>query len=230
VGIGVPGLVTEDNETVFYGKILNFTGATRSQFARYIPYKTALYNDANAAAFGEFWVDGMRGNAFYISLSKYIGGAVMVNGRIIGGSHFHAGEVGHLTLHPGGRRCYCGQTGCVDPYLGSRVLSDLSNGSLNAFFELLKTGNQTAAAAWDAYLNDLALTVKNVQELFDGPVILGGYVAEYLEPWLPELRKRAAALNPFETDADYLAISKYKTWAIAAGAAVNFAAGFINAV
>jgi predicted NBD/HSP70 family sugar kinase len=230
VGIGVPGLVTEDNQTVFYGEILKFTGATRAEFSKYIPYETALFNDASAAGFGEFWIREEPGSAFYISLSNNVGGAVIIENRILGGIHFHSGEIGHLTIHPNGRLCYCGQKGCVDPYLAATVLSGLCDGNLAAFFKLLEKKDKKARALWDIYLNDLALAVSNVQRLFDCTVILGGYIAEYIDPYLPELKNRAAKLNSFDHNADYIDICRYKTWSIAAGAALNFISGFINSI
>ncbi|MDR2393465.1 MAG: ROK family protein [Treponema sp.] len=230
VGIGVPGLVTDDREMVFYGEILKFTGTSCTEFSKYIPYKTALLNDASAAGFGEFWIRGKPGSAFYISLSNNIGGAVMIENRILNGRHYHTGEIGHLTLHPGGKQCYCGQRGCVDPYLAATVLSDLTGGDLSAFFKLLEENNKNAASLWDAYLDDLSMTVNNVQQLFDCTVILGGYIAEYIEKYIPELKKRAAARNSFEHDADYINICRYKIWSIAAGAALVFSSGFIDSI
>jgi predicted NBD/HSP70 family sugar kinase len=230
VGIGVPGLVTEDNQTVFYGEILKFTGATCAEFSKYIPYKTAIFNDASAAGFGEFWIREEPGSAFYISLSNNIGGAVIIENRILGGVHFHSGEIGHLTLHPNGRICYCGQKGCVDPYLAATVLAGACNGDLAAFFKLLETKDKKTCALWDAYLNDLALAVSNVQRLFDCTVILGGYIAEYIDPYLPELKNRAAKRNSFDHNADYIDICRYRTWSIAAGAALNFVSGFIGSI
>jgi predicted NBD/HSP70 family sugar kinase len=230
VGIGVPGLVTEDNQTVFYGEILKFTGATCAEFSKYIPYKTALFNDASAAGFGEFWIREEPGNAFYISLSNNIGGAVIIENRILGGIHFHSGEIGHLTLHPNGRPCYCGQKGCVDPYLAATVLSDLCDGNLAAFFKRLEIKDKKACALWNTYLDDLALAVSNVQRLFDCTVILGGYIAEYIDTYLPELKTRAAKRNFLDHNADYIDICRYKTWSIATGAALNFVSSFIGSV
>ena len=80
VGIGVPGLVTADNQTVFYGEILHFTGETCANMSRYIPYPTALLNDANAAGFAETWINKKIKTAFYLMLSNNIGGAVIIDG------------------------------------------------------------------------------------------------------------------------------------------------------
>jgi predicted NBD/HSP70 family sugar kinase len=230
VGLGVPGLVTEDNQRVFYGEILKFTGATCEEFSKYIPHKVALFNDASAAGFGEFWIHKEQGSAFYIGLNNNIGGAVMINGEIHTGKHFHSAEIGHLTLHPGGKPCYCGQNGCVDPYLAATILSSASNGNLAEFFSLLKKKDGEANKIWNVYLNDLALAVNNLQALFDSTVILGGYVAEYLEPYLSDLKGRAAALNSFERDADYITICAYKTFSISAGAALHFISDFIDSI
>jgi predicted NBD/HSP70 family sugar kinase len=230
-GIGVPGLVTENNRKVFYGEILKFTGATCAEFSRDIPYKTALLNDASAAGFGEFWIRGRPGSAFYISLSNNIGGSVMIDNRIHNGSHYHSGEIGHLTLYPGGKRCYCGQLGCVETYLAATILTGETGGALSDFFKRLSARDARALSLWDVYLNDLARTVNNLQQLFDCTIILGGYVAEYIAEYLDELKQRAGKLNPFEKgNADYIEICRYKTWSIAAGAALHFISEFINTV
>ena len=231
VGIGVPGLVTEDHMKVFYGEILKFTGATCEEFSRHIPFTTALFNDASAAGFGEFWIRGRQGSAFYISLSNNIGGTVMIDSRIHNGAHYHSGEIGHLTLYPHGKRCYCGQLGCVETYLAATILAAECSGSLSGFFKMLAQQDAHAAAIWDVYLGDLARTVNNLQQLFDCTIILGGYVAEYIDAYLDELKVRAGKLNPFEKDnADYIEICRYKTWSIAAGAALHFISEFVNTV
>ena len=230
-GIGVPGLVTEDNKKVFYGEILKFTGATCADFSRDIPFKTALLNDASAAGFGEFWIRGRQGSAFYISLSNNIGGSVMIDNRIHNGAHYHSGEIGHLTLYPDGKRCYCGQRGCVETYLAATILTDEHGGGLSDFFARLSRRDAEAVSLWDTYLNDLARTVNNLQQLFDCTIILGGYVAEYIDAYLDELKRRAGKRNPFEKDnADYIEICRYKTWSIAAGAALHFISEFVNTV
>jgi predicted NBD/HSP70 family sugar kinase len=231
VGIGVPGLVTGDMRTVFYGEILKFTGATCEEFSHDIPFRTALFNDASAAGFGEFWVHENRGSIFYISLSNNVGGAVMIESKIIYGSHYHAAEIGHLTLHPGGELCYCGQRGCAEVYLAATALTRAAGGNLASFFRLLERRDSDALAVWDTYLDNLALAVNNVQELFDCAVVLGGYITEYIGPYLPELKRRAGALNSFERGgADYIDICRYKTLSIAAGAALYFVREFIDGV
>jgi len=231
VGIGIPGLVTPDHQKVFYGKILNFTGATCEEFSTYINYPSSLFNDANAAGFAESWFSNRTKNFFYLMLSNNIGGSVVINGEVYNGDHLHSGEIGHLCIVPNGRKCYCGQRGCVDAYLAATELSSLTDGNIGNYFALLKSGNKEAKAVWEQYLQHLALAVNNLYMLFDCTVILGGYVGSYIEEYLPTVRSYAAELNTFENgDASYIEVCSYKTEAIAAGAALNYISAFIDSI
>ena len=230
VGIGLPALVDADRKSVFYSKIINLSGTTLGDFSRYIPYNIQLFNDANAAAFTEIWMNRSMQNVFYLMLSNNIGGSMVINGTVYSGDKQQSGEVGHITLVPDGNRCYCGQLGCVDSYLAATNLSNLTNGNLQAFFEKLKSGDKELAKTWDIYLNHLASTVNIVHVLLDCNIILGGYVGEYLDPYMEDLRGRTARLNTFSNDADYLKTCLYKKESIAAGAALNFIEAFVKSV
>ena len=230
VGIGVPGLVSADHQAVSYGEILNFTGATCAEFSKYIPYPTALFNDANAAGFAESWTFAEQDSAFYLMLSNNIGGSVVVNSQVYTGTHLRSGEVGHMCIVPNGRKCYCGQCGCVDAYLAATELSSLTDGNLGQFFALLKSGKEEAVEVWNQYLEYLAITVNNLAMLFDCKIILGGYVGEYIEEYMEDIRRRAQVLNSFEHNAEYLIPCSYKTEAIAAGAALNYISEFISTI
>lgn len=230
VGIGVPGLVTADNQTVFYGEILHFTGSTCAEFSTYIPFPTALMNDANAAGFAETWADPDIKTAFYLMLSNNVGGSVIINGQTYTGSHYRSGEVGHICIERGGRRCYCGQQGCVDRYLAATELSNMTDGRIADYFALLQSGDGQAAERFDTYLDNLAFTVNTLYMLFDCPIILGGYVGAHLFPYMDEIKLRTQRLNSFESDAEYLHECLYRTEAIAAGSALHFISRYLESI
>ncbi len=230
VGIGVPGLVTRDHQSVFYGKILNFTGATCAEFSKYISYPSALFNDANAAGFAESWSHQESFSAFYLMLSNNVGGSVVLDGRVYDGQNLRSGEVGHICIVPNGRPCYCGQRGCVDAYLAATELSSHTEGNLAAFFSLLESGDPSISDIWNNYLDHMARTVNTLNMLFDCTIILGGYVGEYIAGRMDEIRSRAEKLNTFEHNADYLVCCSYQTEAIAAGAALYFISRFIDSI
>jgi predicted NBD/HSP70 family sugar kinase len=230
VGIGVPGLVTPDHQTVFWGGPLNFTGATCTDFSKYIQYESTLHNDANAAGFAEIWERKDINNAFYIMLSNFIGGSVLINNKIYPGENIRGGEIGHLTIVPNGKRCYCGQYGHVDPYLAATVLSDMTNGDLRKFFDLVNEGNKAALALFKEYLNHLAITVINLRVLFDCSIILGGYVGSHMSDYLDEFKELVLKLNPFEKTSDFIKACSYKTESIAAGSALHYISNFLGNV
>ncbi|MDD6615793.1 MAG: ROK family protein [Lachnospiraceae bacterium] len=230
VGIGLPALVDSDRRHIFFSKIIDLDDALTDCFARYIPYPILLFNDANAAAFTEIWKTPDIRNSFYLMLSNNVGGSMVISKKVYSGDQQRSGEVGHMTLVPGGRPCYCGQTGCADAYLAATNLSDLTSGNLQLFFDRLASGDPVLAKIWDEYLNDLARTVNNVHALLDCKIILGGYMGEYLQPYLSELRQRASGLDTFCGDGDYLQICSYRKESIAAGAALNLISAFISSV
>lgn len=230
VGIGVPGLVTEDYQTVFWGGPLNFTGATCADFSGHIPYPATLHNDANAAGFAEIWEHRDMQNAFYLMLSNFIGGSVLLGAQIYPGENIRGGEIGHLTIYPEGRPCYCGQKGHVDPYVAATVLSDHTDGNLAEFFKRLRAEDAAIGEAFGEYLYHLAITVNNLRMLFDCPIILGGYVGAYMDDYLGALGELVRARNPFEQDTGFIKACRYKNESIAAGSALYYIDQFLGSI
>ncbi len=222
VGITVPGLITEDHRQIFYGEILGITGVSVEKIGKYIPYPCRLYNDADAAGYAEISQSEDLTDAFYISLSNNIGGAILIDQKVYKGEGPRSGEVGHMTIVPDGRVCYCGQRGCFETYCNAAVLSELSDGDLALFFEKLEAGDKACTKVWNEYLKYLSVAVNNVRMLFDCKVILGGYVGAYLDKHLIELKEMAAKRNTFERNAEYLMACKVKKEALALGSALPF--------
>ncbi len=228
VGIGIPALVQSDNKTVFYSGIMDFREDTFELFSKYIPYEIAVFNDAKASCFAEKWVNKDIQNTFYIMLSNNVGGAMIINGQVYSGDNFRSAEVGHITLVPNGRLCYCGQCGCVDPYLAA---TNLSQDDLEGYFETLSTTtDEKILDSWDKYLEYTASTVNIIRSVLDCDVILGGYVGAYLEPYLDEIKKKAIKISTFDSDADFIKLCSYKHESIAAGAALHYISQFIKTI
>jgi glucokinase len=77
---------------------------------------TVMDNDANAGAIGEAEFGAGKGYSplFYMTLSTGIGGGIYADGRVWRGADSYAGEIGHLTIRPGGPECLCGARGCFE--------------------------------------------------------------------------------------------------------------------
>ncbi|MFV0364796.1 MAG: ROK family protein [Suipraeoptans sp.] len=233
VGISVQSLVSEDGERVTYGMTLNFTGKTRAEIAKYVPYRNRLFHDSTTAGYAEVWIDRNISNAFYLSLNNSVGGAVVVDNSIYAGDTLKGGEIGHvIAVRDGGEQCYCGKYGCFDTVCRATKLDEYTDGNLDEFFSKLKSNDKKAMRIWDEYLDDLAFGIHNIRMLFDGKVIIGGYVGAYIEDYLEELAKRVDAKSPFEDDKaiKYMVPCKYKVEAAAAGAAINYIDDFFDSI
>lgn len=230
VGISVQSLISDDGEYIKYGMALNFAKKRREEIAAYVPYRNRLVHDSYAAGYRETWTNREFQNAFYISLSNSVGGSVIIDDAIYEGNTHKGGEIGHLAVVPeGGELCYCGRRGCFDTVCRAGKLAAYTKGSLEDFFRALDDGDETAYKLWDEYLNHLACAIHNVRMLFDGMVIIGGYVGAHVGKYMDDIRERVDARNPFGDRAqDYLVECRYKVEASAAGAALFYIDEYLN--
>jgi glucokinase len=92
----------------------------RDYVAKAFGKPTAYQNDANAAAYGEFWVGAGRGakSMVLFTLGTGVGGGIIIDDKIIEGEHSHGGELGHMriAMPDTGRQCGCGARGCLEAY------------------------------------------------------------------------------------------------------------------
>lgn len=231
VGIAVPGLISESTGTVTYGRVIDNVGLSAAHFARYLPYETRLVHDSEAAGFAEFWEQRHWENAFYISLSRSVGGSVLIKDGMYRGDGEIAGEVGHLRIHDEGLLCYCGRHGCLDPYCNATVLSRHADGSLQSFFARLDSGDSVLAGVWDRYTTDLAIAVNNIRVLFGSTIIIGGDVGSRGGSHLTDLFTKVDDLSFLTTPArSYLVPCSYTNHSIATGAALYLVDEFRQAL
>ncbi|MDE6829142.1 MAG: ROK family transcriptional regulator [Lachnospiraceae bacterium] len=232
VGISVQSLVSDDGSEITYGMALNFAKKKREEIAAYVPYRNRLIHDSYAAGYRETWTNREFQNAFYISLSNSVGGSVIIDDAIYEGNTHKGGEVGHMTVVPeGGELCYCGRRGCFDTVCRAGRLTGYTDGSVEEFFRLLEEEDETAKRLWDEYLDHLTMAIHNVRMLFDGMVILGGYVGAYAGRYMDDICRRVDERNPFGDRAkDYLVECRYKVEASAAGAALFYIDEFLDKI
>lgn len=209
IGIGAGGRLDEEKGTVLYAVDIyrNYIGLkikARMEEAFGLPVR--ITNDCRAAVLGEQWMGAAKGcrNIFGIILGTGVGGGYYSEGKIIGGIRGGVGEVGHVILHRGGRRCLCGQRGCAEQYISGTALwsiyrercpeSSITSGY--EFFELYKQGDPDAARVLEGFVDDLAQCAVNCANLFDPEMILiGGGLSDTAEYWWEELLKAYEAMG-----------------------------------
>jgi glucokinase len=118
IGVGVRGLVNPRTDRVYISTDLPSVvhGDFHPELMAATGLRVELWNDANAAAYGEYKTGAGRGSRdmFYITIGTGIGGAIILDGKLWFGASGFAGEFGHITIDAEGVECVCGNTGCLE--------------------------------------------------------------------------------------------------------------------
>ena len=230
IGISFPGIIDLDRQLITYSHILGVKMISFDSVSRFFDYPCCFLNDANAGAYAEGIHSDERERFFYLSLSNTVGGAIFDNHGMVQGNHFRCGEVGHMTVIPDGKTCYCGKKGCLDAYCSATILSDAAEGKLEKFFELLERKDQKAAEIWDVYTSYLTVALNNIHMLLDCDIILGGYVGSYAGPYLSDIWNKVSERNTFTEDQKFVNSCRYKVGAAALGAALEVIENFVRQI
>ena len=194
VGVGAPGPLDTKRGIVLLTPNLGWVDLPLRQIIRdRIGLPAALDNDANCAVLGEWWVGAARGSrhAIGITIGTGIGGGLILDGKLYHGASDVAGEIGHTTIDVEGRRCKCGNYGCLEAYasgpnIALRAVEEIQAGAVSMLPSLVggdlrKVTAQTVyRAAKDG--DELALEVVN-----DTARFLGVGIGNLLNVFNPEV-------------------------------------------
>lgn len=146
VGLGSPGLVDKQGETILFSPNLPLW--------RNIPIKhivserfskpCVLENDANAAAWGEKWAGAGKEvkSLVMLTLGTGVGGGIVIDNKLWRGANNVAAEIGHMVIQTDGPPCNCGNRGCVEVYASA-------TGMVRLFKEALKAGASSSLKVSD---------------------------------------------------------------------------------
>ncbi|MEU8761514.1 ROK family protein [Streptomyces sp. NPDC048659] len=144
-------------------------------------------NEANIAALAELWfgaLDGIR-SFLHVTGEIGVGGAIVLDGRLLRGAHGYAGELGHLTVAPDGPRCRCGAHGCLERYAGqSALLRAAGARSLDTLAERAAAAEPRTLAALDEAGRMLGVALAGAVNLLDPQAVVLGGIYPRLMPWL----------------------------------------------
>jgi glucokinase len=196
VGLGSPGpLDIRAGKVVFAPNIPGLEDAPIAHdLSERLGLGVVLENDANAAGYAEHLYGAARSlqSSIYITISTGIGGGIFVGDRVVRGAYGVAGEVGHVTLEPGGPLCGCGHYGCWEAVAAGRALArDASHAygfalSTEEVFARAQTGERLALRVVDQAAMYTGLGLANLLKAFDPDgFVLGGGIMKtgsfYLE-------------------------------------------------
>jgi glucokinase len=212
-GVGVPGVIQMDRGIVV--KSPNFPDwnnlPIRDELEKALHIPVFIENDANAAALGEQWRGAGRGidSMILLTLGTGVGGGIVLNGQIWQGADGMAGEIGHMTLIPGGRQCGCGNTGCLEMYASARGIvqsyreaverngkSGAPETSSEQVFQAARDGDAAAGSVMRDMGRMLGIGIANLINIFNPQmIVIGGGVKDawhlFTGAMREEIRKRA---------------------------------------
>lgn len=209
IGVGVPAPVSADGVVPHTANL----GWGYKEVTRELSELTGLPckagNDANVAALGEMWLGGGKGHkdVLMLTLGTGVGGGIVIDGKILTGSHGAGGEVGHIHVDDNTEDCCgCGNKGCLEQFASAtgivrlcrQVLAETDepsvlregDASAKAVFDALKQGDVLAERVVERFAKYLGTACAVMTAVLDPEIIvIGGGVSRAGEILLDYVRK-----------------------------------------
>ena len=194
VGIGSPGPLDTKKGIVLLTPNLGWTNMPlRDRVSEGLGLPGTLDNDANCAIYGEWWRGAAQGAKYVIGLTlgTGIGGGIVIDGEIYHGASDAAGEFGHVSIDANGRRCKCGNYGCVEAYasgpaIAERAVEGIQSGVETSLGQYVKgdLSKITAQIVYEAANDGDEWALEVVRETSQ---LLGAAVASFINIFNPEV-------------------------------------------
>lgn len=145
VGLGTPGAVDPRTRTVV-GAAPNLPQWVGVNLGDPVASATGLPvvvdNDANMAALGEGAFGAAKDCRHFVclTLGTGIGAGIVIDGQLVRGAGFAAGEAGHMIVHEGGSRCECGSFGCLEAHASGGALTRMVRSAVGRFPQSMLAG------------------------------------------------------------------------------------------
>lgn len=213
IGIGCPGTVDTRNAEVVFAANTNMEKLyIGDMIEKRLNKPVYADNDANAAAYGEYIINGKGAESFVlITLGTGVGGGIIIDKKLYHGFNQAGAELGHITLVSGGEQCSCGKKGCWEAYASVTALirqtkqameehpesamhkwtDNYGKVSGRTAFECAKQGDAAAKTVVDNYIRYVADGLVSILNIFQPErICVGGGISkegDYLMNPLKEL-------------------------------------------
>ena len=205
IGIAVPGSVKNDKilKSVNLGlKDYDLVGVIKKEID--LPIK--IRNDANCAALAESKYGALKkyNRVLFMTLGTGIGGAVIINGKLLDAGEYPGCEFGHMVIKENGLECNCGRKGCFEKYGSMRAFKDNLRNELGledktSGKELMAILKNTTKESKDyakiekvrkQYIRDLSVGITNLVNIFEPEAIgIGGSFVYFSEALLDDIKE-----------------------------------------
>ena len=201
-GVAAPGLASKDHFSIAHmpGRLHGLEGLNWTQYLG-TQIKVPVLNDAHAALLGEAWLGAAKGmeDVIMLTLGTGVGGAAIVDGRLLQGHIGRAGHLGHNCLNMDAPKDVTGIPGSIEYFVGNWNIRERTGGrfaTTHALVDAFTRGEPYAIHIWTNSMRALAATVATYINVLDPEaVIIGGGIARAGKALFDSLEQ---ALRPIE--------------------------------
>ncbi|MBP0723629.1 ROK family protein [Bacillus sp. RG28] len=206
VGIGISscGLINhERGEVLFSNNLPGYSGMKLAEILfNQLQLPVSVENDVKSACLGEMWKGAIQGkrNVVFLTLGTGIGSTIVIDGKIVNGSHHLAGELGHTVIVSEGRPCGCGRKGCYERYAATSALVNdfieekkkhgevVERISGEEIFKLVTEEDPIALSVYKKFIRFISIGLTNVVHLLNPEaIIIGGGITEHADQFIQDI-------------------------------------------
>ena len=184
IGLSAPGLAARDGRSIAVMPA-RLQGLAGLDWTKHLKSSTPVpvLNDGQAALLGEVWLGASKSytDVIMLTLGTGVGGAAMVDGRLLRGHIGRAGHLGHISLNPDGEPDVASTPGSLEAAIGNYTISERTNRQFATTPDLVaahQKGDADATAIWLKSVHALAAAIASFINILDPEaVIIGGGIA-----------------------------------------------------
>ena len=178
IAIGIHG-VTNGSEITF-APYYNYTGLPIAEkLSEQFGIPVFLENEANLSVIGEKCFCYNMRDMIGLSVHSGIGAGIIINNSLYRGFNGNAGEFGHTIINVNGRKCPCGNHGCLEQYASERAIlneyatiSNLDKVTIDEFIAAYNAGDKVAVNLIDQFVIYISVAINNLLNSFNPDVIV----------------------------------------------------------
>lgn len=204
IGICSLGIINPDSGAILGGvqnmPYLHGVNFLEVLAERYPHHPVRISNDVKAIARGEQWMGAARdcSNFFCIALGTGLGGALVLDSKLVEGTHYRAGEICYVN--------YRNNQDYLEKYTSTKYMMKLAARTLGVsdldgfeFFHRVHNGDPACCNILDVWIHTLARFVANILIILDlEKVIIGGGISKESDILIPRLTKAVSSMLPPE--------------------------------
>jgi predicted NBD/HSP70 family sugar kinase len=192
LGVAAPGIVSPEG-MLHYASLQDWHNLPlREDCEAVFSGIVAVENNVRAMALGEYWFGAgeQLQNLIMVRIGGGVGSGIVLDGQIFRGDLGAAGEIGHMTVEPGGPKCSCGNLGCLEAVAAVPVLLEKFGGSETDLAAALARADQRAGAIVEEAGEALGIALANLINLLSPRlIVLSCPLEELLTSLLPIVRR-----------------------------------------